>query len=75
LLKLIRQVNPEDLRKIRANDLRTIRVNTANSWSEGVAVGKYMQAKYTLKGRSSGTWFPCKVAAQERGVAGCLGRW
>ena len=58
--KLVRQVNPEDLRKIRI----AIR---AKSWIEGVAVGKYMQAKYTRKGRSSGMWFPCKVAAQEKG--------
>jgi hypothetical protein len=57
--KLICKAPPEDLRA-----MRKIR---AKSWSEGVAVGKYMQGKYTRKGRFCGKWFPCRVTAQERG--------
>ena len=67
MARLIRKVKPEELRKIRADDLRKIRTSSAKPWREGVAVGKHMEAKYTLKGRSSGMWFPCKVAAKETG--------
>jgi hypothetical protein len=61
--KLIRKTHPEDLRA----SLRAIREMRAKSWSGGVAVGKYMQGKYTRKGRACGKWFPCRVTAKEEG--------
>jgi hypothetical protein len=63
----------ELIRKEKQEDLQAIRVNAGNSWSQGIAVGRYMEGKYTRKGRASGEWFPCKVLKKERG--GWRVRW
>ena len=53
---------PNLIRKEKLEDLRAIR---AKSWSEGITVGKYMEGKYTRKGRAFGKWFTCKVIKKE----------
>jgi len=56
-----------DAAEVRA-DLLALRASSSQ-----VHVGKYAQARYMVKGKFYGKWFPCKVVAETK--KGCTVQW